>query len=98
KPARVVDGRWRTAGFAGLSPSAVRRGFRHRFQREILAQRVAAVGRVLDTTVCLTSCETVGVAARQIRGKAVVHYFDPPYKTEAGVWRTGYSVTPCAGE
>lgn len=74
------DGRWITAGFAGLAPSAIQRGFRHRFQPRLLAERVRATWGVLNGG--RTLCENVSMEFVEPRPGIV--YIDPPYRGRVG--------------
>jgi hypothetical protein len=79
KPVSVRDGRWRTAGYASLSPLAVQKGFRQRFSPARLAARVAKVIQSPGLRrVTARRCDVrEALPAGRLDGDVV--YLDPPY-------------------
>lgn len=87
KPVRAVDGQWKTAGFAKLSPSAVRLGFQERFRPRLLAAKVDLVGRLMAQLAPeVVHGRVEDWPAEVAPGDRVL--IDPPYQGT-----TGYGIT-----
>ena len=82
KAVRIVEGRWKTAGYASLSPSAIRKGFRDRLNPPVLAEKV----RALDGKLGGMHFITADVRTYEPIDNAVV-FFDPPYLGKTGYGR-----------
>jgi len=85
-----VGARWRTHGYAALSPAAIAKGFKQRLNPSALARRLSRVASVswpASTLVLRHSAAEVDPAAIGVDGRTFV-YIDPPY---AGT--TGYGPT-----
>lgn len=81
----VEDGtRWRTAGYARVSPSGIARGFRERHNPAALAAKVRRVAPVLAS---MRADWTRGLAAEMLpppATRASWCYIDPPYRGTTG--------------
>jgi 16S rRNA G966 N2-methylase RsmD len=93
KPPVVAPGgrAWRTAGYARLSPSARRRGFRIRFNPTALARKIERLGAALPSgpAVEVLSMDAMEVPVVVPDGSRTIVYIDPPHRKT-----TGYSVAP----
>lgn len=75
------DGRWRTAGYATLSTSAVQKGFRERLLPAQLAKRVAGIPLAFLNSLG-ARCARASV---ELDGAAPTHVLiDPPYQGTSG--------------
>jgi len=74
KPVQIIDGCWRTAGYAELSPLARSKGFRERLLPKPLAKRL---GRV--TPNILSAMSAYRADAATLSPAADVIYIDPDY-------------------
>jgi hypothetical protein len=86
KPVMVEDGWWKTHGYATLSPSARRKGFRYRMNPAALAKKLRRMEHALaDWPIVTTTGPAIEMPVpAQVDGPTVV-FLDPPY-----VGRTGY--------
>ena len=82
KPVYVRGGAWHTDGYAHLSDSARKRGFRERLRPEVLAERVERLTRTPWPPVRVVHGDVDGaMAILRARGDLSEHlvYMDPPY-------------------
>lgn len=86
KPPGIVDGRWRTSGYAEVSPTGIELGFTERLNPPILAERLREVALVLADmdVVFTTGCASeLPIPEPMGDGRRLV-YFDPPYVDTTG--------------
>jgi len=83
KPVVVRDGRWKTHGYARLSPAAVKLGFTARLNPPTLASKVSVVARGLARCEVVASQRDARAVPVVVDGLTVV-YLDPPYREGTG--------------
>jgi hypothetical protein len=87
KPPKWTLRGWKTSGYASVSPSGIRRGFRERLNPKALAPKLEATRSLLEG---MDFFPTLGDAAQCIGGPGDVAYLDPNYRKTTG-YRCGIS-------